>query len=209
MQINFSGLSGNERYHLMTQVIIPRPIAWVLSDNGKSGEGSPSYNLAPFSYFNAVSSEPPLVMISAGSKPSGEVKDTRANILSQKHCVIHIPSATDAQAVTQSSETLPHGDSEIDRLKLQLVNEPGWSLPRLADCHIAMAAAFYDVTEIGPNKQAIIFCELEKIYISDHVGSTDEKDRVRVDASLLSPLSRLGSSEYAELGKVFGLARPK
>ncbi len=208
MQIDFSDMNGNQRYHLMTQVIVPRPIAWVLTDS-RVDQPEPSYNLAPFSYFNAVSSEPPLVMISVGSKPSGEIKDTRANILSRKQCVIHIPSDSAASDVTKSAETLDHGDSEVSRLQLPLVDEDSWPLPRLQDCKIAMLSNLYDHKEIGPNKQAIIFCEIQKIYISDDIANRDDKDRVKVDASRLSPLSRLGSSEYAEMGKVFSLLRPK
>lgn len=207
MHIDFSSLSGPECYHLMTQMIVPRPIAWVLSNSAQKGE--PSYNLAPYSYFNAVSSDPPLVMISAGSKPSGEVKDTRANILAHKTCVIHIPRDSDAKAVTASAATLPHGESEVDALGLSLVNEPGWSLPRLADCSIAMFAQFHQHIEVGPNRQAIIFCQIQQIYLSDTVSHKDDKGRVRIDASALSPLSRLGASEYAKLGSVFRIDRPE
>ncbi|HCH70255.1 MAG TPA: hypothetical protein DE042_07255, partial [Colwellia sp.] len=59
MNLNFSEFSQNQRYHLMTQTIIPRPIAWALTDSNNG-----QLNLAPFSYFTAVSSAPPILMIS-------------------------------------------------------------------------------------------------------------------------------------------------
>ena len=95
MQLNFSDFSANQRYHLMTQTIIPRPIAWVLTDSGDA-----SYNLAPFSYFTAVSSKPALLMISVGKKPNGDNKDTLTNILKNKKMVIHIASDDQADIVT-------------------------------------------------------------------------------------------------------------
>lgn len=88
MHIDFKTLSSSERYHLMTQTVIPRPIAWVLTESSKA-----NYNLAPFSYFTAVSSQPPLMMFSIGKKPTGERKDTVVNLERQQHCVVHIASA--------------------------------------------------------------------------------------------------------------------
>ncbi len=205
MRIDFSSLSANQRYHVMTQVIVPRPIAWVLSDNG----GEASYNLAPFSYFNAISSEPPLVMLSVGHKPTGELKDTRQNILERKHAVIHIPSVSHAQAVTDSAVTLPHGESELDNLDLPLVDESGWPLPRLVDAPVAMACHYYDHSEIGPNKQAIIYCQVDDVYVSDTACTQDRKGRIKVSAEAIAPLSRLGGGEYASFGDVFSLQRPK
>ena len=76
MNLDFSQFNANQRYHLMTQTLIPRPIAWVLTDSGND-----SLNLAPFSYFTPVSSNPALLMISVGLKPNGDKKDTLVNIL--------------------------------------------------------------------------------------------------------------------------------
>ncbi len=203
MRVDFSELSANQRYHIMTQVVVPRPIAWVLTDNGDA-----SYNLAPFSYFNGICSEPPLVMLSAGMKPTGEIKDTRLNILERKHLVIHIPSVSDAQAVSDTAVTLPHGESEVEKFGLALEEESGWPLPRLLDAKIAMMCRYYQHTELGPNKQAIFFCEVEDVYINDDVVSSDAKGRLKVDAKVLDPLSRLGANEYASFGDVFTLSRP-
>ncbi|MET0093908.1 MAG: flavin reductase, partial [Sedimenticola sp.] len=75
MNIDLSEMPPGQVYFTMTQALIPRPIAWVLSENADGG-----HNLAPFSYFSAVSSEPPLVMLSIGRRPDGTPKDTAANI---------------------------------------------------------------------------------------------------------------------------------
>ena len=87
MRQSFSDLNPSERYHIMTQVVIPRPIAWVLTanDGDQSNHSSSRFNLAPFSYFNAISSDPPLVMMSIGKKPDGEEKDTRHGARFQRY----------------------------------------------------------------------------------------------------------------------------
>ena len=89
MIIDINSLSGDRVYHTLTQTLIPRPVAWVLSDNGESD----NLNLAPFSYFTAVSSKPALLMISIGKKPDGVLKDTRLNLIQRKKCVVDIASA--------------------------------------------------------------------------------------------------------------------
>lgn len=201
MRIDFSELSPTQRYHVMTQVIVPRPIAWVLTDNGNEQ----SYNLAPYSYFNALSSDPPLVMISAGTKPTGEIKDTRQNILERKNLVIHIPSVDQAKAVTDSAVTLPHGESELDKFDFQITEEDGWSLPRLSDAPIAISCRYYEHHEVGPKKQAIIYCEVTDVYVRDDACIKDAKGRVKVDANIIQPLGRLGANEYATFGEAFSI----
>jgi flavin reductase (DIM6/NTAB) family NADH-FMN oxidoreductase RutF len=101
MNIDLSSLSNNNVYHLMTQTIIPRPIAWVLTKNKDN-----STNLAPFSYFNAVCSNPPLCMLSMGKKPDGAFKDTGTNLIEGADCVIHIAHVNQAEVVTATASTL-------------------------------------------------------------------------------------------------------
>lgn len=216
MDINFSELSASQRYHVMTQVIVPRPVAWVLTDNGLDSEhvllqDKPlsAYNLAPYSYFNAISSEPPLVILSIGNKSSAELKDTRTNLREGRAAVIHIASDEDAALVSQTAAILAHGDSEVARAGLQLSYNDNWQLPRLTCCKIAMLCRFYDEKEIGPHRQGLIFCEIEKVHVDEQVVSMDEKDRIKVDASKVKPLSRLGANEYASFGDIVTLSRPK
>ena len=71
MLINLKELSTPQVYFTMTQTVLPRPVAWILSENENE-----SYNLAPFSYFNAVCSDPPLIMVSIGLQDDGRDKDT-------------------------------------------------------------------------------------------------------------------------------------
>jgi len=204
MYIELEGLSRNQIYMTMTQSIIPRPVAWVLSDNGNGG-----YNLAPYSYFNAVCSEPPLIFISAGKKPDGSHKDTRVNIEERHHFVVHIAHRELAEPMTETSRTLPHGESELDLAQLKLTEFEGFPLPRLVDCRVALACELYEIQEIGPAPQSLVFGKVRSIYVDDNVVSTDEKGRLKVHADRVDPIGRLGASEYVTFGEILSIPRPK
>jgi len=203
MQLDFSNFSANERYHLMTQTIIPRPIAWALTDSENG-----SYNLAPFSYFTAVSSKPALLMLSLGKKSSGEEKDTLTNILNNKKMVIHIASVDQAELVTQTAKTLEHGESELTDTGLITTPFEGFSLPRLMDCDIAFGCELYEIKQLGDGTQTLIFVEIKQLYMNDAIVTKNEMGRIKVDAHNIAPLARLGGGEYASIGDPFTLQRP-
>jgi flavin reductase (DIM6/NTAB) family NADH-FMN oxidoreductase RutF len=204
MNINFADFSPNQRYHLMTQTIIPRPIAWALtdSDNGQ-------FNLAPFSYFTAVSSAPPILMLSVGNKPNGDKKDTLVNVVHNQKMVIHIASEQDAALVTKTAASLPHGESELTDTSLTTTTFDGFSLPRLAHCDIAYGCELYEIKELGAVPQNLIFVEIKQIYINDNVIKIDKKQKIKVHADKVNPLTRLGGGEFATINKPFSLVRPK
>ena len=204
MILNFSDFSANQRYHLMTQTIIPRPIAWALTDSNNG-----SLNLAPFSYFTAVASAPPMLMLSVGKKPNGDSKDTLVNVINNKKMVIHIASEHHANLVTQTSQTLAHGESELRKNNIITTEFEGFSLPRLTQCDIAYGCELFEIKELGDVPQSLIFVEVKQVYISDTVADIDEKQRITVHADRIKPLARLGGGEYATIEKPFTIARPK
>lgn len=204
MILDMSDMNKLQAYHTLTQVVVPRPVAWVLSENESS-----ELNLAPYSYFSAVCSDPPVVMISVGpAKPDGSEKDTYRNILSKKKFVIHIAGSDMAHAVTQSSASLDHGVSEVERCGLELDEFEGFSLPRVKGPAIALACSLYQHQDIGNNNQHLIFGEIEKIWLDDSVVSEDEKGRMKIDAAKVDPLSRLGGTEYQTFGEILSVPRP-
>jgi len=201
MHIDMSTLSPAQAYAMMTQTVIPRPIAWILTGNSDN-----TYNLAPFSYFNALASDPPMIMISIGLAPSGALKDTRANIEERKEFIVHIAHREMAEAMTKSAASLPANVSEVDMLQLPLAEMPGSSLPRLADCRIAYACEYDSVHMI--KNQAIVFATLKHLYAADEVVGKDAKGRVCVNAVDVDPLGRLGGGEYFGAGDLIYVERP-
>ncbi len=201
MHIDMSTLKPVQAYALMTQTVIPRPVAWILTQNNDN-----SYNLAPFSYFNGLASDPPMIMISFGLSPSGSLKDTRANIEARKEFVVHIAHREMATALTQSAASLPPNESEVDMLNLPLAEMPGTDLPRLADCRIAYACEYDSVHMI--KDQAIIFATLKHLYAADSVVGKDAKGRMCVNAVDVDPIGRLGGGEYFGAGELIYVERP-
>ena len=195
-------LTPNQRYHTITQCLIPRPVAWILTGNETN-----TFNLAPFSYFAGVSSDPPLLMVSIGKKPDGAIKDTRKNILERKQFVVHIPNREQAADVTESARTRPYGESEVEAQNLPLTEFDGFALPRLADCRIAFACELYKSEDITPS-QALIFGLIKSVYIADDIVSSEE-GRVLVDSQTADPLARLGGNDYALMGGIANVPRPK
>ena len=207
MIVDFSKLSTNQVYYTLIQTIIPRPVAWVLSSNGESSHDP--YNLAPFSYFSGVSSNPPLVSLSIGRKPDGSMKDTALNIAERSYCVIHIPHRELAQKVTASSATLEYGQSELEGLDLELTEQDGWKLPRLAEARLAFYCKKFQIIEVGNTPQSLVLLDVLSLYVSKKIAKQDKKGRLSVDPLALDPLGRLGGQDYGLLGEVQTVPRPK
>lgn len=212
MILDFKNLSKNEIYHTVTQTLVPRPIAWVLSEHSDG-----HYNLAPFSYFTAVSSEPPLLMFSVDVKAPGVSKDTAVNIQQSPYFVVHIANASQAEAVTETSRTLPAEESELNNIDMTLTDFAGFRLPRLNGVPIAFGCKLHSTQQVEGTLQTLIFGEIERIYIDDDCASVTEyedktgrkRTRLTVDAARIDPLSRLGGGEYGTLGMVKSVPRPR
>jgi flavin reductase (DIM6/NTAB) family NADH-FMN oxidoreductase RutF len=204
MLLDFSAMTANQCYGAMVQTIVPRPIAWVLSD---SGDGR--FNVAPYSFFTGICSDPPLLMLSAGKKDAELEKDTRLNIRERKNFVVHIPSTRHIDQVNASSATLAHGESEVEIANLELTKFEGFSLPRIATCDVAIACTLYRFDEIGNTPQAVIYGEIHSMLVADDLIVPNEKGRFEIDSNRLDPLSRLGGSFYSGLGDKLAAQRPK
>jgi flavin reductase (DIM6/NTAB) family NADH-FMN oxidoreductase RutF len=202
MDINCDQYSSDQIYFLLVQLVIPRPIAWVLSDNGNG-----AYNLAPFSFFNAITSNPPILMLSVGWKDEIDRKDTWKNINERTNFVVHIPSASHVHDVSNTSAVLPFGVSEIDQFDLSVENVNGWPLPKVKGAKIAFLCEKYAIHEIGADPQALILGKINRIWIDEEVISQN-KGRMIIDPAKVDPLARLGGNHYAHLGEVLTVQRP-
>ena len=210
MLFDLKEFSPSQVYHLMTQTVIPRPIAWILSENEtKASSSNDRYNLAPFSYFNAVCSQPPLLMISVGKKPEGDTKDTARNLTLGAKCVVHIAQEAQAAAVTQSAATLAYGESELNSLELSLCEQENFALPKLHECPIAFNCEVYELKSIGDAEQQLIFLKILSINVDESVLEMDDKGRTTVSANMAQPLARLGANQYSGISNILDLKRPK
>jgi flavin reductase (DIM6/NTAB) family NADH-FMN oxidoreductase RutF len=203
MIINVGEQSAADAYFTMTQTVMPRPVAWVLSENEDH-----SFNLAPFSFFNAINSDPPLVVFSVGMQPDGTSKDTVVNVQARPEFVINIASVGQLPALNETSATLPYGESEIEANQIALADVDGFSLPRVADSKIAMMCNTYEIQTIGNKNQSLVFAEIQSIYLDPQCAEITDKGRLKVYADRIEPLARLGAGEYASFGEVLQAKRP-
>lgn len=195
MIIDFKDYSPNAVYHLMTQAIVPRPIAWILTQNA---DGK-THNLAPFSYFSGISSNPPLLLFSAMPKDiNGTPKDTVENIRREKQFVVHIADNQQLAAVEKSAEPLDYGESEVAANHLTLCAFEQTGLQRLTDAPIAMACTLYQEQSVGDTPQTLIFGRITHLYVNDLAANSDGK-RIQIDAEILNPLARLGAGKFAHI----------
>ena len=197
--IDAAELDRRERYHLMIACVVPRPIAWTstMSSAGIT-------NLAPFSFFGGVSSDPPTVMLSIGRRSDASHKDTGRNLLETSEAVVHICSRDDGEVMVASSEGLPPETSEIDHLKLSTTASDRVAPPRLTDAAIAMEARRVHHQEVGHGPIDLFLLEVVRFHLREDLLSDGLPDPARLQA-----VGRMGGSYYCDTAAPFVIDRPK
>ncbi len=177
----------NESYKLMAQTIIPRPIAWVVTqDNGV-------VNIAPFSYFIGLSSEPATVLISVGHKDETTPKDTLSNIRKNKKCVICMVDESNLKKMHFSSKAVDKHLSEAELFDIPTKTIFDNFPPMIEDVPCAYFCTLNQEINLG-GKTIPLVLNVEQIYIKDENIIDKEKLTIKFD-----PIARIGKS-YAKLG---------
>ncbi|WP_306301375.1 flavin reductase family protein [Thalassobacillus sp. C254] len=150
MNIDAKNLSRKENYKLLISSILPRPIAFITTE-GKDG----TINAAPFSFFNVITAEPPLVGVSVGRKPDGSFKDTARNILeANNQFVIHIVDETLIEQVNQSAANYPANVSEVEETGLTLIKSEKVTVPVIKEAKVALECTSISIWNLGGNKMS-------------------------------------------------------
>jgi flavin reductase (DIM6/NTAB) family NADH-FMN oxidoreductase RutF len=192
-------LDPRATYRLLISVVVPRPIGWA-STIGADG----SLNLAPFSFFNAVSNMPLTVMISVGQR-KGQPKDTLRNAQETGAYVINIVDEALAVAMNETSGEWAYDVNEFDRAGVTPVASIDVPPPRVAEAPIALECK---VTQIVPVIDTTYTMILGRV-LRFHIRSDLLRPNGAVDALRLRPLARLSGDEYATLARVFEMKRPQ
>ncbi len=191
MHLDAADLDAEQTYKLLTGVVVPRPIAWVVT---RSAGGV--LNLAPFSAFTFVSSKPPMLGINIGRK-AGVRKDTARNILDTREYVVHIAHGALTAEVHASAVEHPPEVSEVDLLRLQTAPSMHLAVPRLVVPPVAMECRLHSVTPYGQTGAEFFVGEVLCWHLRDGLLKKGKVDSVELD-----PLCRLGGPNYATLGPV-------
>lgn len=190
-----------ENYKLLIGSIIPRPIAFVtsLSEDGV-------LNGAPFSYFNIVSSNPPMISL-AIQRSGGKQKDTARNSIKKQEFVVHIVDEDNVEMVNQTAASLPPNESEVEMAQFTLVNSTKISVPGVKQAKIRMECILEHSLQLGDKEQP--GCDLLIGKVVQFHDANELYENGRIDAEGLAAVSRLAGANYAKIGEVFAIERPK
>lgn len=199
-----SELSKQQMYKFLIGSVVPRPIALITS---QSEEGL--LNIAPFSFFNIVATEPALLSVAVNRK-EGEMKDTARNILTKKEAVVHVVTEDNVANANQTAAMLPPDESELARTTFTTTDSEMVSVPSLNESSIRFEVKLYRHIEIkndrNENTSDLLLLEIQKMVIDEAIYHLEKG---YIDVENVKPVSRLAGNDYARLGETFTIERPQ
>ena len=198
MRFALAELSPPERYKLLGGLVVPRPIALVTTRD-RDGRA----NAAPFSFFNVVAEEPPLIVLGLGVHARGGAKDTTNNIRDSGEFVVNLVDEPLAEAMNLCAIDLPPEVSELDLAGLELLPGEAVAPGRIAAAPVSMECRRYVTLQPGPERY-VVLGEVLVLHVRD--GILDPA-RLRVDRDAYAPIGRLFGGGYVRTRDRFEMPR--
>ncbi len=201
MLLDFAALTPLERYRWLASTITPRPIAWVST---QSPDGLS--NLAPFSFFQVISDDPPTLLVNVNHRGDGSLKDTLRNAQATGELVIQLVSFEQAEAMNASSAQLAHGQSEFEHCGIATAPSQRIAPPRVAAAAVAFECRVTQILAYPPTAANchLIFAEV----LLAHIDEAVLNEQGRIDPARLDLNGRLGGASYTRTTERFDLQRP-
>jgi flavin reductase (DIM6/NTAB) family NADH-FMN oxidoreductase RutF len=200
MTFDFATMDPNIGYRLLVSTITPRPIAWVVSQDAGG-----RLNAAPFSFFNAFSSNPPIVGIGIARRSAGAAKDTRANIVSTGEFVVNLVSEDTATAMNVTAIDFEPGTDELKEAGLTTVPSARVAPPRIAESPVAFECSLFQAVDLGP-ANVLVLGQVLAIHVRDE--AVLDPTRGYVDTPSLKLIGRMhGTGWYARTSDLFEMPR--
>ena len=195
MDIDFTQLTAYQRYKLMAGLIVPRPIGLVttLGANGM-------VNAAPFSLFNMLGEDPPIVMLSINRLQDGHLKDTAANILRSGEFVVHLTDEAMAGQMHRCGDPVPSDVSELIHAGLHAAPCHTVAPPRIIEAPVAFECVLHEKLETA--SRLIFIGRVSWLTVRD--GLVD-RDSWRVRLADYHPVGRFGASLYVKTRERFAI----
>ncbi len=171
--------------------VVPRPIAWITTLNEDG-----SVNLAPFSFFNAFSSHPPIVAVGIALKPDGSKKDTLINIERTKEFVVNVVSEDLLFPMALTSQPFPYGVSEVEKAGLTIIPSEKLKTPRVQESPIHIECGLLEVKQLSDRN----FMVIGKVIVW-HIREDMLFKGKRPDPRLVKPVARMGRLWYATINE--------
>lgn len=194
-EIDFSELDTHARYKLMASLIVPRPIALIttLAPDG-------AVNAAPFSMFNMLGEDPPVLMVSINKLDQGQLKDTAAHILRTGEFVVHIADEPIAAAMHRCGDRLPVTHSELEHTGLTPVPSRTVAPPRIAEAPVAFECVLHETMETA--SRYVFIGRVQWLAVREGLVDTE---RWRVRLQEFFPVGRFGASFYVNCRDRFAI----
>jgi flavin reductase (DIM6/NTAB) family NADH-FMN oxidoreductase RutF len=200
MEFDFDSLPARDRYKLMVSTIVPRPIAWVVTQNEDG-----LVNAAPYSFFQGVAGDPPLIVISIEGRPGGGLKDTAVNIARSGQFVINMVSDAMAQAMVVTAIDFDPATSEITEASLTTLPSVRIAPPRIADSPVAFECERYQTIEL-PYDRHLVLGRILMMHIAE--SDMENVERLYVDTPKLDLVGRMhGLGMYTRTRDLFEVPR--
>lgn len=198
MNFDLKTLAPRESYKLLTGVVVPRPIALVVTKN-EAGV----LNAAPFSFFNLLGANPPLIALGIGDRAAGQPKDSAANIAQSGEFVVNLISREMAPAMNVCAVDFPAEISEVEVAQLPTVASQIVSVPRLQNAPAALECRVHTTLQIGENR--VVLAQVVALYVADDFVDATKN---HVDSRALDLIGRLGGAGgYTDTSGSFEIPR--
>jgi flavin reductase (DIM6/NTAB) family NADH-FMN oxidoreductase RutF len=197
MEIDPNQLNSSQVYDLMTSIIVPRPIAFIST---QSPEAIP--NAAPFSFFNGISTEPPMIGVSIARR-GGEKKGTLRNIESCGEFVVNIVDEKLAEGMNRASANYPPDTNKFEAAGLTPRPSIKVKPPRIGEAPVSLECRLVQIVTLPETEVALVIGRVVYIFLQDNLWNDG-----RIDPTRLQAIGRLGLSSYCHTRETFTLAKP-
>ena len=199
MELDLDGPLAERAYPILASLVTPRPIALVTT---ASPEGK--INAAPFSFFNLIGADPPILAIAPGDRPDGTPKDTPRNIRLTHEFVVNLVDEALAEAMNKCAASFPYGDNELEHAGLHTCPSSCVKPPRIQESPASLECLEWGTLQIGDNR--VVIGLIKRVHVRDELFDPTA-NRVRSDRLFL--IGRMASPHwYCRTRDRFEMIRP-
>ena len=200
MELDLEGQLAERAYPILASLVTPRPIAFVttVSPDGK-------VNAAPFSFFNLLGANPPILAFAPGDREDGTPKDTAQNIRLTHEFVVNLVDEAIAEAMNKCAASLPYGENELIPAGLHSTPSTAVKPPRILESPVSLECQEWGTLQIGGNR--VVIGLIKRVHLREELFDT-EQQRIRTDRLFL--IGRMASPHwYCRTRDRFEMIRPK
>jgi flavin reductase (DIM6/NTAB) family NADH-FMN oxidoreductase RutF len=200
MELDLEGEHASRAYAMLVALVTPRPIAWVTTLNEDG-----AVNAAPFSFFNALGANPPIIGFAPGDRDDGSPKDTARNIRRSHEFVVNLVDEALAEAMNRTSASLPYGASELETGGLSTVGSSVVGPPRIGEAPASLECKEWGTLQIGGNR--VVIGLVRRVHVRE---ALIDPEKLRIRSEKFHVIGRMASPDwYCRTRDRFEMARPR